>query len=84
MITTNITIPTKNDTYQNDNYIMIPTNKMIPTITIPTLWYLPKWYLPKYIAFEKSLSQIWIQRKLKNPTVGRGTVDPKDVIRLKV
>ena len=37
LCTNNTYLNLQNDTYQNDNYIMIPTNKMIPTITIPTL-----------------------------------------------
>ncbi len=71
---------------------MITTNIKIPTKTITTLWYLPtKWYLskqylpkcylPKYTDLR---SQKWIRRKLKNPTIGGGAVDPNDVIRLKV
>ena len=40
---------------------------------------IPTKMLPKYMTFEKSFGQIWIWIKLKNPAVGSGAVDPKDV-----
>ena len=38
---------------------------------------IPTKILPKYMTIEKPFSQICIFRKLKNPTVGGGAVDPR-------
>ena len=57
---------------------MVPTKNDSYTKTITSK------ILPKYMIFEKSFSQIWTWRKLKNPMVGGGAVDPKNIKRQEI
>ena len=54
-----------NYTFQNDNYIIVPINKMITTITKATLWYLPKFYL-NIQRFLRSFSGIGTRAKCRS------------------